>query len=265
MPARPIYDEEPFDPEVQRIQDDTEKQIYGETGGVSTDENIERRFYRRFDESRNSVLCHDVLRTDHWQLRGTMQQLADHLGTDHGTISRWLHRGILPHNLESRLMACRTRPDDWQKPIDDAFSTRQRAGNLAVAKYLYERLPGHSPTDGAGLREIHWRLLFVILRHRASWRAIQKNLDSYAAHKLVSDVCKDPKSDLYPVWYLKKESRKVSLLIDWLHSDRRIPLKYLALLMRSWEGVFLLTRAATELLAWSDPWQKSDSALTDRL
>jgi hypothetical protein len=33
MPATPFHDQDPFDPEIQQISEDTEKAIYGETGG----------------------------------------------------------------------------------------------------------------------------------------------------------------------------------------------------------------------------------------
>jgi hypothetical protein len=254
MPATPFYDKDPFDPKFQRIKDDTERQIYGETGGISTDEQVGTLFRKRFDEIRNCVLGHDVLRTDHWKLKGTMQQLADRLGTDHGTISRWLHRGILPQSVENFLMACPTRPDDWQAPIDRASNSRHRGGFLAVANYLYGRLPGHSTSDGDVLREIHCEILFSISDHQDAWEHACANADYDAALKIVRSVSDDPDREILPVWYIKTEIKQVSGFIDRLRSNKRLAFKYLSRLQRHWEGVFVLTQAGTEGMGWMNPW-----------
>jgi hypothetical protein len=203
------------------------------------------------------VLGHDVLRTDHWKLKGTMQQLADRLGTDHGTISRWLHRGILPPSVESFLMACPTRPPDWHSPIDSAFNSRHRAGFLDVAKYLYGRRPGHAPSDGDALVEIHVEILFAILDRRAGWDCV--NFDLEAAVNVVLEVCEDQGRDIIPVWYIKREKIAVLRLINRLRADERFAFRYLSRLYRNWKGVFALARIGTENMGWSNSWHDASN------
>ena len=251
MPATPFHDQDPFDPEIQHICDETEKRIYGETGGVGTDGNISGLFHDGFDQIANCVLAYDVMKTDHWKMKGiTMVALADRLSTNHGTISRWCHQGILPPSVERFMMACPTKPPDWRAPIDRAFNARHRAAFMNVAKYLYDKLPGHLPGDGDSLREIHAECLFDILDNKGRWEAARTRNDFSMAEEIVLSMCDPSDREIVPVWYNKKQSREVLHLINRLCGNNRLAFKYLCLLQRHWEGVFILTWAAGEGIGW---------------
>jgi hypothetical protein len=250
MPATPFQDQDPFDPDIQQLYDETEKRIYGETGGAATDGNITGLFHEGFNWPRNSALAHDVLKTDRWKMKGTMVSLADRLGTDHGTISRWYHQGILPPWLENFLMACPDKPADVQSVIDRVFHARHRAALMNVAKYFYGKLPGHSLCDGDSLMEIDAEFLFEILADRSSWETARAALDLSMAARIVRVVCDPPDREILPFWYNKKQSREVTRSISRLRNNNRLAFKYLCLLQRHWEGVFVLTRAVTEGMGW---------------
>lgn len=250
MPATPFHEQDPFDPDIQELRDATEKKIYGETGGEGTDERIGGLFHDGFERPRNSVLAHDVLKTDRWKMKGTMVALADRLGTDHGTISRWYHQGILPLSVERFLMACPARPDDWHAPIDKVFHARHRAGFMFVAKYLYGRLPGHAAYDADSLREIHAELLFEMLNNRSCWEEARAGVDFSMAGQIVQAVCDPPDREIVPFWYNKQQVREVVRLIGHLRGNNRLAFRFLCLLQRRWEGVFVLSLAATEGMGW---------------
>jgi transcriptional regulator with XRE-family HTH domain len=251
MSATPFHNQDPFDLNTQKSSLKTERAIYGQTGGIGTDGNIGALFHERFDQIANCVLADDVMETDHWKMKGiTMVALADRLGTDHGTISRWRRQGILPASVEHFLMACPTRPRDWQARIDKAFNARHRGAFMNVAKYLYDKLPGHSPGDGDSLLEMHAECLFDILDERNRWEAACASNDFSMAEEIVESMCDLSDRQILPVWYNKEQNREVLQLISRLHGNNRLAFKYLCLLQRHWEGVFILTRAATEGMGW---------------
>jgi hypothetical protein len=251
MAATPYHDQDPFDPNIQELRDSTDEAIYHETGGMATDANIMCLFHVEFDGVANRVLAHDVMKTDHWKMKGiTMVALADRMGTNHGTVSRWYTKGILPQLLWRFLMANPNKPPDWQAPIDKASNARLRGAFMNIAKYLFGKLPGHSAGDGDSLREIHAEALFDILDDRARWEEAKEKNDFSMAGEIVHSLCDPSDRQILPPWYTKKQARKVLSLIKRLQGNNRLAFKYLCRLQRHWEGVFVLTAAAMEQTGW---------------
>ena len=250
MPASPFQDQDPFDPETQRLADETERKIYGPTGGVCTDRNIKPLFFDAFDRPANCALAHDILKTDRWGMKGSMVALADVLGTDHGAISRWYHKGELSPALWRFLMFCPTRPADWFVPVEKERNACHRAGCLAVAKYLFGRLPGHRACDGESLRELQAELLFEMFHEGDGWREARAAQDYTSASRIVCAVCDEGEREILPFWYITKQRKEIERVIERLHGDARFAFKYLCRLQRHWEGVFALTWMAVEGIGW---------------
>jgi hypothetical protein len=250
MSATPFHEQDPFDLEIQQICDETEKAIYGETGGVGTDRNITRLFLDGFDRIANCALAHDVMKTHRWGMKGiTMVALADRLGTDHGTISRWYHQGDLPQSLERFLKANPNKPSDPDAPINKAFNARHRNAFLFVARYLHSKMPNRSPCDTGLVLEIHAEFLFDILDDRGRWEAARAENDYSMAEEIVRS-CQVDDREIVPSWHTKKQGRRTRRLLNRLGSDNRLAFKYLCLLQRCWLGVFVLTWAAAEATGW---------------
>lgn len=237
------------DPRIQRIRDACEFKIYGDSGGVATDEEIARRYLDGLDRPRVCALMADVL-TGRWGLGTTTVDVADKLGTDHSTISRALRWGELPQRIEGRLMACRKRPADWMAPVDKVLDCRYRSAYIFVADYLASRTPAGSWRKDDCPRELHAELLFQLLElQQREYSSFV--LDSALSRTIVRTVTEQTSgSDAIPFWYTKQRHRHSKRLISRLENDAHLASRYLKLLLNRWEGIFVLTRAAIEEMEW---------------
>ena len=246
MAATPFHDQDNFDPRIQRIEGATEFTIYGPTGGVGTDDNIRREFLDGFGRPRNCALAYE-------RKKGlTMVQLADLLGTNHGTISRWYHQGILPASLESFLMACPGVSAGLGALEKKVFNARHRMGFMFVARYLFGKMPGRSMRKAQALSELHAELLFEILHldERARWERMRLSGNTAMAQEVVHSVCDEPDRETIPPSLNQKQIRRAQRLISRLRGNDRFAFRYLCFLHRRWEGVFTLTRSAVEGMGW---------------
>jgi hypothetical protein len=249
--AKPYPNVDLFDVEEQRIRNEAESIAYGPSGGLATDDAINGVYVDGFRGPRISVLMHDVLtRSDIWRLGNTTVAVSKALGTDHTVISRAWRWGVLSAALEGYLMALRSRPADLDQALVAAREAQHRAGFMAVANHLSQRMQtGVWPKEGS-LCEIHCELLFDLGERRREWMVARHNGDCECAHLIALGVCQDPKRQILLPWFTKRRARQVRDLANRLCEDAQFAFRYLCLLQARWEGIFALTSAATEENVW---------------
>lgn len=238
---------DPFNPLIQELRDQFEREHLSDGGYEGVEHLIRRSFIPSAARVYARALIADAF-TSRWGLGDTQQELADELGIERSRISDAYRKGDLTFEGFLTLRFHPLHPDDWE-PDENAINMCNRAGFLEVANALAERVTSRTFTPQI-LDPLHHELMCDLFRSAHKWGRARFESTHDIALEYLAELT-SPSRDVTPFWYLREQRSEVEGLLNNLMRDAHEAFAYLCVFQDSWEDVFVAAYFAAEAFKWS--------------